>query len=153
MTPRRNCAIARAFALTSLLTLSAALANPPPIAIGGHAPTVPKRISRLVDINLQSLTLRTNTERMAWASSTIVNTEKQSVGVNLRVTIDTLDGKPTTTINQRHSVPATTVAVIEVFLPVFACAKITVNVTPSSNYTRDLDPLNNEKTATLPCVK
>jgi spore coat protein U-like protein len=153
MTFNRNRSNVSALALTSLLTLGTALANPPAAAIGGQVPTVPKRISSLVDIKLDSLTTRTNAQQMAWASPSIMNQSKQSVGVNIRVTVDSLNGKPSTTINQTLNVPANTLAATDILLPVFACAKITVNVTPSSSYTRDLDPSNNEKTAMLPCVK
>jgi hypothetical protein len=154
MTPHRNRSIARAIALTSLLTLSfAASANPPPISIGSQPPTVPKQLSSLVDIKLDSLTTKTNTQQMAWARPSIMNPSKHSVGVNIRVTVDTLDGKPTKTINQTLMVPANSLAASDILLPVSACAKITVNVMPSSSHVRDPDPSNNEKTAMLLCVK
>jgi hypothetical protein len=154
MTLRRNRSIARAIAFTKLMVLSAtALANPPPISIGGQPPTAPKHLSSLVDVKLDSLTTKTNTQQMAWARPSIMNPSKHSVGVNIRVTVDTLDGKPTKTINQTLTVPANSLAASDILLPVSACAKITVNVMPSSSHVRDPDTSNNEKTTMLLCVK
>jgi hypothetical protein len=137
----------------TILSATAAQSNPPPIVGGGTVSNLPREIRSLVDLKIDSLTTRTNSQRMAWARPNVINPSKHAVGVDIRVTVDTLDGKPTTTLNQHLSVPANSLAATDFLLPVFACAKITVNIRPSSSNVRDPDATNNEKTALLLCVK
>lgn len=145
---------ARAVTLaTALLSATAALSNPPPIVSGGTVSNLPRELRSLVDLKLDALTTKTNAQQMAWARPSVINPSKQSVGVDIRVTVDTLDGKPATTLNQHLNVPANSLAAIDILLPVFACAKITASIQPSSRSVRDPDATNNEKTALLFCAK